>query len=205
MTTRRERRDRRPEFLDAAVEAIRRYGPSASMTQIAAQAGITKPILYRHFRDRDGLVHALGERFSTELMGELQGALLSDEDPRQLIIRTIDTYVAFIERDPDVYRFVVRHVSAGPPEPGDTTLIGFMRSVGQQVAVVVGEQLRAAGQDSGGAEPIAHGIVGMVHNAGDWWLDNRSMPRARLVEYLADLLWTGTAAFIQPELGVIVR
>ena len=80
-----------------------------------------------------------------------------------------------------------------------------MRRVGQQVAVVVGEQLRAAGQDSGGAEPIAHGIVGMVHNAGDWWLDNRSMPRARLVEYLADLLWSGTAAFVQPEIGVTAR
>ena len=86
---------------------------------------------------------------------------------------------------------------------GDETLIGFMRQVGQQVAVVVGEQLRAAGQDSGGAEPIAHGIVGMVHNAGDWWLDHRAMPRARLVEYLADLLWSGTAAFIQTETGVV--
>jgi AcrR family transcriptional regulator len=194
---RRERRDRRPEFLDAAVEAIRRYGPSASMTQIAAQAGITKPILYRHFRDRDGLVHALGERFSDELLRELQAALLSDNDPHQLLIRTIDTYIAFIEADPHVYRFLVRHVA------GDETLTGFMRQVGQQVAVVVGEQLRAAGQDSGGAEPIAHGIVGMVHNAGDWWLDHRSMPRARLVEYLADLLWTGTAAFVQTEMGAV--
>jgi AcrR family transcriptional regulator len=169
------------------------------MTQIAAQAGITKPILYRHFRDRDGLVHALAERFSSELMGELQVALQSDDDPRQLMIRTIDTYVAFIERDPDVYRFLVGHVA------GDTTLMGFMRQVGQQVAVVVGEQLRAAGRDSGGAEPIAHGIVGMVHNAGDWWLDNRAMPRSRLVEYLADVLWGGAATFILTEPGVSVR
>ena len=193
--TRRERQDRRPQFLDAAVEAIRRHGPSASMTQIAAQAGITKPILYRHFRDRDGLVTALADRFVADLMAELQTALQSDRDPRQLIIRTIDTYIAFIERDPDVYRFLVRHVA------GDTTLIGVMRKISQQVAIVIGEQLRAAGQDSGGAEPIAHGIVGMVHAAGDWWLDHRSMPRERLVEYLADLLWSGTAAFVLTETG----
>ena len=44
-------------------------------------------------------------------------------------------------RDPDVYRFLVQHVDA------DTSLIGFMQRIGQQVAVVVGEQLRAAGQD----------------------------------------------------------
>jgi AcrR family transcriptional regulator len=183
-------------LLDAASEAIRRHGAAVSMTQIAAQAGITKPILYRHFRDRDGLVSALADRFTESLMGELQAALQSGTDPRVLIVRTVDAYVAFIERDPDIYRFLVRHVAA------DTDLIGFMRQVGQQVAVVVGEQLRAAGRDSGGAEPIAHGIVGMVHAAGDWWLDNATMPRARLVEYLADVLWTGVAGFVLSESGV---
>jgi AcrR family transcriptional regulator len=189
------RPERRGELLDAATEAIRRNGPAVSMTQIAAQAGITKPILYRHFRDRDGLVSALADRFSENLMRELQDALQSGTDPRALLVQTIDTYIAFIERDPDVYRFLVRDVA------GDTELIGFMRQVGQQVAAVVGEQLRSAGRDAGGAEPIAHGIVGMVHAAGDWWLDNRSMSRARLVGYLADVLWTGTSGLILTESG----
>jgi AcrR family transcriptional regulator len=161
------------------------------MTQIAAQAGVTKPILYRHFGDRGGLVHALGERFSTDLMAELQAALQADAEPRELIVSTIDTYIAFIERDPNIYRFLVHHVSGD----GDT-LITFMQQVGQQVALVVGEQLRAAGRDSGGAEPIGHGIVGMVHTAGHWWVEHRSMPRSRLVEYLADLLWAGVAGLI---------
>jgi hypothetical protein len=33
----------------------------------------------------------------------------------------------------------------------------------------------------------------MVHLAGDWWLDSRTMPRARVVQYLTDLLWGGLA------------
>ena len=191
---RRTRTDRRPELLDAATEAIRRYGAGASMTQIAAQAGITKPILYRHFGDRDGLVHALAERFAVDLLAELQAALQSSADQRMLIVATIDTYIAFVERDPDVYRFLVQHAGNG-----ETGVIGFMHQVGQQVAVVLGEQLRAAGQDSGGAEPLAHGIVGMVHAAGHWWVEHRSMPRSRLVEYLADLLWTGVAGLVLTE------
>ena len=39
-----------------------RSGPQASMDEIAAEAGITKPILYSHFGDKAGLVHALAER-----------------------------------------------------------------------------------------------------------------------------------------------
>jgi AcrR family transcriptional regulator len=195
------RPDRRPQFLDAATAAIRRHGPGASMTQIAAEAGVTKPILYRHFRDRDGLVHALGQQFSADLMAELQTSLQAGNDPRQLLVGTIDTYIAFIERDPNVYRFLVQHVSGGTGAEPDT-LISFMQQVGQQVAIVVGEQMRAAGRDSGGAEPIAHGIVGMVHSAGHWWVEHRTMPRARLVEYLADLLWAGVAGLVLTESGV---
>ena len=40
---RRDRDERRAELLDAAERAIRRVGPSASMDEIAAEAGITKP------------------------------------------------------------------------------------------------------------------------------------------------------------------
>src|SRR6266508_4509657 len=46
---------RRLELLEAAIEVIRREGPTASMDEIAAQAGITKPIVYRYFGDRAGV------------------------------------------------------------------------------------------------------------------------------------------------------
>ncbi len=55
----------------------------------------------------------------------------------------------------------------------------------------MGDQLRANGLDAGGAEPIAFGIVGMVHHAGDWWIRNQTMSRHALTTYLAGLLWNG--------------
>jgi AcrR family transcriptional regulator len=184
------RASRREELLDAAIRVIRREGAHASMDQIAREGGVTKPILYRHFGDRDGLVQALGQRFATGLMNQLVTALGRPEQGNDLVSETIDAYLSFVERDPEVYRFVVQQSLRAQPETA-AALGGFIRQVGQRVAVVLGEQLRAAGVDSGGAEPLAHGIVGMVHSAGDWWLENRSMPRERVTEYLATLLWAG--------------
>ena len=181
------RQARRAELLDAATRVVRREGPAASMDQIAAEAGVSKPILYRHFRDRDDLVAGVAQRFADELGAELAASLTGGTDPHDVLARTIDAYLAFVERDPEVYRFIVSVARSG----GDDALGGFVREVGRQVAVVLGEQLRGAGLDSGGAEPMAHGMVGMVHNAGDWWLRNRSMPRARVAEYLTSLLWSG--------------
>ena len=50
---------RRRELLEAADRVVLRDGPEASMNAIAAEAGITKPILYRHFGDKGGLYRAL--------------------------------------------------------------------------------------------------------------------------------------------------
>jgi hypothetical protein len=71
------------------------------------------------------------------------------------------------------------------------SISALVEGIAKQVAVVIGEQLRAAGRDSGAAVPWAFGIVGLVHQAGDWWLDDQTMSRHQLVDYLTSLLWNG--------------
>ena len=187
------RDDRRAQLLDAARAAIRREGRAVSMEAIAREAGITKPIIYKHFGDRSGLARALSEEFLTGLLDELTYALRREAPPQEILRTTVDAYLAFVERDPQVYRFLVREAQAsagdGPP------MSGVIREIARQVAAVVGEQLRVAGLDSGPAEPWAFGIVGMVHLAGDWWVEQPTMSRDRLVEYLTTLLWDGMSGW----------
>lgn len=182
-----DREDRRAELLEAAINGIRKHGPSASMEALAAEAGITKPILYRHFGDRAGLVNSIAERFADSLQSELQSAL-ELPDPSQLLTSTIDAFVTYIEREPEVYRYLIRN-SGGTDSSVD--LADVLDQISNNVAFVIGEQLRAAGRDSGGAEAIAHGVVAFVYAAGDWWVDRRTMSRAQLVTYLADFLTHG--------------
>jgi AcrR family transcriptional regulator len=185
---------RRAQLLDDAVEAIRDVGPGVTMEQLARRGGVTKPILYRHFRDRDGLITSIAERFSVELLSEIEGALQSTRAPHELLESTVDAYLAFIEREPSLYRFLLRQ-AAGTTAPQISPLVD---GIARRVAVVIGEQLRAVGRDSGAAVPWSYGIVGLVHQAGDWWLDDRTMTRADLTQYLCSLLWNGLAAAASP-------
>ena len=186
---RRSSQERRDRFLDAAVEAIRREGPTVSMEAIARQAGVTKPIVYRLFGDREGLLAALGQRMAGEIMAEVTTALeQGPADPKDMLRRAIRAYVTLIDTETEVYRFVTERTVGG------ATITGLAAEVARAIAVVLGEQLRAAGADSGAAEPWAFGIVGMVHLSGDWWVRTRTLPREQLVTYLVDLLWDGFAA-----------
>jgi AcrR family transcriptional regulator len=196
-TARPTREERRMLLLDAAVEAIREHGAGASMEQLARQGGVTKPILYRHFGDRDGLVDAIGERYATHLIARL-GTTLGSQEPIELLRQTIDSYLSFLEEDPALYEFLIHQAPRAGTRSDDRPISSLIEVIGRQVAIVIGDQLRANDLDAGGAEPIAFGIVGMVHHAGDWWIRTRTMSRSALTDYLTRILWDGFTGLGDP-------
>ena len=192
------REAKRQRLLDAAVTVVRREGPGVSMDEIAAEAGVTKPIVYRVFGDREGLTKALADRFADELARSLQDAITAAPTDRDRVRSAIDTYVAFIEREPSIVRFLI-HRSLDTVEETGIAMSGFVNRVGQLITQAIGEAMRQQGLDSGAAEPWAYAIVGAVHLAGDWWLERRTMPRERLVDYLTSLVWDGMQNYRVPN------
>lgn len=186
----RRRERRRLQLLDAADRVIRRGGIAFSMDEVASEAGITKPVLYRHFGDKEGLHEALTERYIGELKQALRPATRTDE-PRARLAATIDAYLAYVEREPDRYRFLL----VAAEEPRTATLVAeFRREHIGECAFTSAAKLERAGLDPGFAEPWAQCVSGMIRAAGASWLNSRALPRARLVEYVTTVLWDGFGA-----------
>ncbi|MGH3341652.1 MAG: TetR family transcriptional regulator [Carbonactinosporaceae bacterium] len=179
---------RRRELLDAADRVVMREGPRASMNAIAAEAGVTKPILYRHFRDKGGLYQALADRHIEDLLTDLRAALRTRGGLRARTEATIDAYLSVIEGRPQVYRFLMDRASIEDPDVRGQ-LNRFLRRLADELADGIRTEL-SLGRDPGQlAVAWAHAIVGMVQGAGDWWLDERRVSREQLVRQLSDLLW----------------
>ncbi len=181
-----ERARRREELRDAAIALVRRDGPIVSMDQIAAECGITKPIIYRHFGDREGLILEMAMRFVDELIDVLQPLSANQGPVRALLVGAIDAYLALIERDTNLYRFLSDQVGA------HRDLLA--RLIAEQIAMVIEQRLVQADLPTDGARPWAYGLVGMVHFAGDWWSEDKAITRAELVDRLSLLLWDGLAS-----------
>lgn len=185
---------KRRELLDAADRAIRRSGPDVSMDEIAAEASTAKPVLYRYFGDKGGLYQALAQRYVQQVMSAVRDALEEQEQsgPRARLEAGINAYLELIEDSPDVYRFLM-HRAVTERAEAQATVADFIRALGGELAAVLAQDLSSRALDAHAAEPWARGIVGMVQVAGDWWLEQKSMSRQRLVEHLVALIWMGLA------------
>ena len=183
---------KRQDLLDAADRAIRRRGPNVSMDEIAAEASTAKPVLYRYFGDKGGLYQALAQRYVQQVMAAVTEAVAREKSagPRARLWAGIDAYLELVESSPDVYRFLM-HRAVRERAEAQSTVFDFIRGLGGELAAIFAEDLKRRGLDAHPAETWARGIVGMVHVTGDWWLEDKTMTRPRLVEHLVTLLWDG--------------
>jgi len=153
------RATRRAEFVEATVRAVREGGATVSVADIAAAAGVTKPVLYRHFADRADLQNAVGERVAATLLGRVGDELGTSRPPVERTRAVIDAVLVSVEEDPGLWRFVT-HRAALP--------VGVVDNLREQIAHLLAAQLDdelgRRGQDRSGAEVWAHGLVGMVHS-----------------------------------------
>ncbi len=186
------REERRKALIDATVRAVRRHGAGVGMDQIAAEAGTSKPVVYRYFTDKADLYLAVGQRVGQGLVDRIKAAIDGQPDGRSMLAAGVDAYLHMIEEEPELYRFVVHHTLLDRPVERDL-VTDYSSMLGSYISRRLGDLMREVGLDSGAAEPWGFGLVGLVRSAGEWWLERQSMSRQALADYLTSLVWSGFA------------
>ena len=178
------------------MRAIRRHGAGVGMDQIAAQAGTSKTVVYRHFTDRAGLYRAVVAAVDELILRDVGSALTPADpggDPRALVAAAVDSYLTLVERDPEVYRFVVSRPLLDAPV-ADDPVEGMTSRIADQVSEVLAARLRREGRDEGAAATWAHSLIGLVRAAADHWLAQPDrVARDVLARQVTDLAWGGLA------------
>lgn len=183
------REARRTELVAAAVAAIDTHGPTASIAQIAASAGVSKPVLYRYFADKDDLYRAVGQWGADQVAQAVVPALLAPEPMRDKVYRACSEYLALLADHPQVFLLLIEHRSADDP------LADGKEQIATNLAKLMGDTLRRLDVDAAAAEPWAHGVVGMGLAVGEWWLRRDIMTRESASDYLAAFLWNAFSGF----------
>jgi AcrR family transcriptional regulator len=170
------RAERRALIEEAAARlfAERGYG-ATTIQEIVAEAGVSKPMLYRHFESKGELQMRLLERRRDELAGAaLDEYLKEGGDPAGRLPAMIEAWFAHVEAHPHTSRMLFRD-AAGDPE-----VEALQRELRRRQRAADVALLRefAPGLPEAELEPLGEIIRSSLCGLALWWLDSPEVPRA---------------------------
>src|ERR1700748_3693784 len=105
--------ERREQLLDVGRTLFAERGFEAtSIEEIAARAGVSKPVVYEHFGGKEGLYAVVVDREMSDLLQRLTAALSSGH-PRQLVEQAALALLTYIEEQTDGFRILSRDSPLG--------------------------------------------------------------------------------------------
>ncbi len=182
-------RERREQLIGIGRKLFAEKGfEGTTVEEIAATAGVSKPVVYEHFGGKEGLYAVVVDREIQALLNAITGALVSAGTSRELIERAALALLDYIESSTDGFRILVRD---SPPGQQTGTFASLMSDVASQVEYILEAQFKRRKLDPKAAPMYAQMLVGMVALTGQWWLDSRKFKKTDVAAHLVNLAWNG--------------
>ena len=123
-TTRKQSRmtaeQRREQLLDVTKAIVDERGFHAvTIDGVAREAGITRPVVYGHFNDLPGLLHALIEREADRATAQLAAVLPQPApggDPIEMLVGALEDWLEAVREAPATWRMVLMPPEGAPAE-----------------------------------------------------------------------------------------
>lgn len=182
--------ERRVTIERAAAELFAKHGYGAtSIDDIAHAAGVTKPIVYRHFASKRELHLALLAAHRDGLLSCLTEAWThTSENLDERVLTTLHAWLGYLEQEPFAARLLFYDTT------GEAQAIHIEMRAAARAAIVA--LLRAESRidiDVQLIEPTAEliraGLVGLAL----WWSEHPALTRAQIATAASHVIWQGLA------------
>jgi len=181
-------KERREQLLDIGRRLFAERGfEGTAIEEVAAQAGVSKPVVYEHFGGKEGLYAVVVDREVERLLATTT-RILGEARTREDFETAAVALLRYIEDNADGFRILVRD---SPPGSGSGTFSSLISDIASQVEYILGDVLKARGYDPKHAPMYAQMLVGMVAFTGQWWLDARKPKLEEMAAHLVNLAWNG--------------
>ncbi|MFN8543613.1 MAG: TetR/AcrR family transcriptional regulator [Candidatus Binatia bacterium] len=166
---------RREQILDAALRVYDRgFAGDVTYDEIAAEAGVSRPLVYVYFPDRQALALAMAERAATALQAAFARV---GSNPTELSALTATrVFMEFARDNPITFR----------------QLAGLAQHASRPVVRRIHDRLLTrAIQELGGdgeARLIAYGIAGLLRGATAYWLTHPDVDLEHAAGIVAEVM-----------------
>jgi AcrR family transcriptional regulator len=178
--------ERRALIEQAAARLFAERGyETTTVEDICAAAGVSKPMLYRHFDSKQDLCMRLLERRRDKLAAAPLGTFLETEGSvQQRLEAMIDAWFAHVAEHPYSSRVLFQDIT------GDAELRDLQRELRRRQRAADVAMLREFGPPLPEAElePLGEVIRSSLTGLALWWLEHDDVPRASVVSAMLRMM-----------------
>ena len=193
--TRLPRAEREQQTLDVAHRMFAERGYAAvTMDDVAAEVGVTKPLLYAYFGNKERLYLACLERAGEALLATVVGALADVRKPADALAIGVRAFFGFLDSDRDGWRVLFDETLPAGGEIARRVADYRERLTelvaGGLVARVPANRKAAAVE----VDALAPALLGASEAMARWWLRTGAMPASEAAELLISTVEPGLRA-----------
>jgi AcrR family transcriptional regulator len=155
---------RREQILDTTEAIVGAAGFHAvSIDRVAREAGITRPVVYTHFGDLDGLLNAVVDRGNRGTLAALARIVPTEAGghPEEVLLDSLRRFLETVRDDPVTWRLALL-----PPESAPRLLAARIARDRAGVVKALAGFARPWLDEAGGVKPdpdlVAHALVAMA-------------------------------------------
>ena len=193
--------ERRESILDAGNMVFGQRGyDTVRIDDVAAAAGISKALIYEHFRSKQELYGELMNRAALEMLDRIVAAGSEpDAAGATRLERGAKAGFAFVTEKPEAFQMFVRDVT--DPEVAQQQAALRRGAVEAMVGLMEMEPPDTRrGLERRNLEQLAEMMVGGFYSLGEWWLRNRDADVSEMVTMMISFMWFGLGRMQQGEL-----
>ena len=183
------RPEREQQIVAVAVSEFAARGYArASMVEIAAHAGISKPLIYQYFGSKDGLYLAGLNAVAGQLLDSLETAELDVDDSVSSRIHPLRAVFEALEFQRDAWR-LLNDPSVPADGPIAEALAGYRARFAELAASGSARFLAARGiRSDADVSALTQVWLGIVDSLVSWWLEHPDESAAAMVDRCARLM-----------------
>src|SRR5215207_5731093 len=184
--TRLPRAEREQQVLDIAHARFAADGFAAvTMEDVAAVAGVTKPLLYNYFGNKERLYLACLARAGEAMFATVGEAVSHADSPADALRRGLHAFFAFVDEDRDAWRVLFDETLPAGGEIAERVAAyreRLLALVAQTNIARLPEGRQAAHATEIEATSVA--LLGAAEALARWWLRTGAMPAADAAQLL---------------------
>lgn len=179
---------RRRQLLDVALGVFASRGfHGTSMNDVAATAGVTKPVLYQHFRSKRSMYVELLDDVGGQLRDAIGKATAEAATFEEQVEQIYVAYFRFIAERPGSFELLF-----GGDARSDVEFADVIRQLEESLADMVAGLLAAGDCPADLRQVLGHAVIGIAEGtARHWTTSELDVDPLTIARQVAAFTWTG--------------